>query len=100
MDSEFKPEDAKPSGDTTRNLALAVCYSGLFLLVAGAVSTIAIFAIGSAPIASNLSYLVAVAFYLGLVVLAMVGVAFTFTGADTRQKIPAVARGFRHHRRR
>ena len=49
MESDFKSEDAKPAGDTARNLVLAICYSGLFLLVAGAISMIAILALGDAP---------------------------------------------------
>lgn len=46
---------------------------------------------GGMPTVNNFSYLLAVSFYFGLIVLTMVGAAFIFTEAETRQKLPAVA---------
>lgn len=95
MDSEFHSDDVKPKRNTVLNLALAVCFSGLFFMIVGAASALAVLAFGSKAIISNLSYLMVVAFYLGLIVLALVGVMYSFTGSETQQKIPAVVRGSR-----
>jgi hypothetical protein len=89
MESGFKPEDAKEADNTALNLALAICFSGLFLMIVAAVSALAVLTIGGAPIVANLSYLVAVAFYLGIVVISMIGVAYSYAESDAKERIAA-----------
>ena len=88
MDSGLHSDDIKPKKNTALTLALAVCFSGLFFMIVGTASALAVLAFGGKTITSNLSYLVAVAFYLGLIVLALVGVMYSFTGSETEKRIP------------
>jgi hypothetical protein len=98
MDFKSSHTDAKPRRNTVLNLALAVCFSGLFFMVVGAVAAVTFFAGGGKTIVSNLSYLAAVSLYLGFVVIALVGVMFSFDGKEEKRHTPAQARIF-HPRR-
>jgi hypothetical protein len=89
MESGFQSRDVKPKKNTVLTLALAVCFSGLFFMIVGTAAALAVLAFGGKTITSNLSYLMAVAFYLGLIVLALVGVMYSFTGSGTENRIPA-----------
>ncbi len=88
MDSGFHSHDVKPKSNTALTLALAVCFSGLFFMIVGTAAAFAVLAFGGKTITSNLSYLMAVAFYLGVIVLALVGVMYSFTGSETESGIP------------
>jgi hypothetical protein len=96
MDFGFQSRDAKPKSNRVLTLALAVCFSGLFFMIVGVTSALAVLAFGGKAISSNLSYLIAVAFYLGLIVLALVGVMYSFTGSETENRIPAKITRPRH----
>jgi len=96
MDSGFHSHDVKPKKNTVLTLALAVCFSGLFFMIVGTVAAFAVLAFGGKTITSNLSYLMAVAFYLGLIVLALVGVMYSFNGSGTENRIPAKIARSRH----
>lgn len=89
MDSGFHSDDVKPKRNTILNLALAICFSGLFFMIVGIAVALAVLSFGGKTITSNLSYLMAVAFYLGLIVLALVGVMYSFTGSETENRVPA-----------
>ena len=92
MDSGFHHDDVKPKKNTVLTLALVVCFSGLFFMIVGTASALAVLAFGGKTITSNRSYLMVVAFYLGLIVLALVGVMYSFTGSDAETRIPAKAK--------
>ena len=97
MDSESRNQDSKPTENAPLYLALGICYSGLFvMLVTGAaVAAAAIF--GNKMFNADFSYLLAVSFYLGLVVAALIGVMLNYSEPEER-KVPAVIRGDRRRR--
>lgn len=91
MESGFKAEDAKPADNTALYLVLGLCYSGLFfMIVAGALAAAAA-AFGNKMFNADISYLLAVAFYLGLVLVALVGLMLSYSEPEER-KLPAVIR--------
>jgi hypothetical protein len=91
MDSGLHSDDIKPKRNTVLNLALAICFSGLFFIIVGTASALAVLVFGGKTITSNLSYLIAVSLYLGMIVIALVGVMYSFTGSDT-ENLPAEAK--------
>lgn len=88
MESGFRPENAKPADNTALYLALGICYSGLFFMLVAAALAGAAVAFGSRILGADLNYLLAVSFYLGIVVLALVGAMFSYT-SETKRKLPA-----------
>lgn len=87
MESGFKSEDAKPIANTALNLVLAICFSGLFFMIVGAAIAAALVAFGNKTFDTDVSYLLAVAFYLGLVVLALTVATYSLDGPETNTKI-------------
>lgn len=88
MDSGFHSDDIKPKRNIVLNLALAVCFSGLFFIIVGIASALAVLAFGGKTITSNLSYLIVMSLYLGMIVLALVGVMYSFNGSETEKRVP------------
>lgn len=98
MDFESNRTEVKPRRNTVLNLALAVCFTGLFFMIVGVVAAVTFFAGGGKTIVSNLSYLAAVSLYLGFVVIALVGAMFSFNSTETKGRTAAQAKVF-HPRR-
>lgn len=98
-ESVYQPE-SKPKTNRLLNLALAICFTGLFFMLAGAISIGAFLAVGGKAVDTNLGYLSAVSLYLGLIVVALVGAAFSFTVPETKRRMPAVAPIFRKQTKR
>lgn len=86
-ESAYHP-DAKPKANRVLNLALAICFSGLFFMLTGAVAIAAFVAIGGKTIDSNLGYLSVMSLYLGLIVVALIAAAFSFGPPETRRRVP------------
>ncbi len=90
MESEFRPQEAKPSDNTALYLALGICYSGLFIMLVAVALVAAAVAFGSRILGADLHYLLAVSFYLGLVVVALIGAMFSYTAPERGRKLPAM----------
>jgi hypothetical protein len=90
MESGFRHQDAKPSDNTALYLVLGICYSGLFFMFVVAALVAAAVAFGSRILGADLNYLLAVSFYLGLVVAALIGAMFSYTAPERRRNMPAV----------
>jgi hypothetical protein len=93
-DESAYQQDAKPKANGVLNLALAICFTGLFFMLAGAVALVAFFAVGGKTIDTNFGYLIVVSLYLGMIVVALVGAAYSF-GAPEEKHRPMVAPIFR-----
>ena len=91
MDSEFDDLDSKPTENTLLYLALGICYSGLFVMLVAAAAVAAAVVFGNKIFNADFSYLLAVSFYLGLVVAALIGVTLSYSEPAER-KVPAVIR--------
>ncbi len=78
MESQFKIEDLKRANNTAPNLVLAICFSGLFLMIVGGVSVVAVLVVGGSLLLPGISYLLSVAFYLGFIVAALTAAMLTF----------------------
>jgi len=85
-------KDVKPKGNVALNFALALCFSGLFLMLVGTACFAVFLAGGGKALVSNLSYLVIVALYLGLIVIALVGAVFTLQLPDWKHPLPIPVR--------
>jgi hypothetical protein len=95
MESGFKPEDVKPADNTLLYFVLGLCYSGLFfMIVAGALAAGAA-AFGNKMFNTDISYLLAVSFYLGLVLVALIGLMLSYSEPEER-KMAAMIRRNRH----
>ncbi|SRR5579885_698786 len=92
MESGFRHQDAKPTDNTALYLVLGICYSGLFFMLVVAALAAAAVAFGSRIWGADINYLLAVSFYLGLVVAALVGATFSYT-SETKRKLPATISG-------
>jgi hypothetical protein len=84
-------ETAKAKTNRPLNIALAICFGGLFLMFVGSVCGVVVFVSGGKALGSNLSYLIAVAAYLGFIVLALIGAAFSMELPDWKSPMPARA---------
>jgi len=62
----------KPRGNRVLTVALALCFGGLFLLLAGIAAFAVVLIVGEKTIFSNFVYLFAVLIYLGFIVAALV----------------------------
>lgn len=94
MDSEFDNQNSKPTENTLLYLALGVCYSGLFIMLVAVAAVLAAATFGNKMFNADFSYLLAVSFYLGLVVAALIGVMLSYSEPAER-KAPAVIRANR-----
>ncbi|HVT56643.1 MAG TPA: hypothetical protein VHD34_11440 [Xanthobacteraceae bacterium] len=92
MESGFKAEDAKPADNTALYLVLGLCYSGLFFMIVAGATLAAALAFGNKIFNADLTYLLAVSFYLGLVVAALIGASFSYAEPDERRKMAAAIR--------
>jgi cytosine/uracil/thiamine/allantoin permease len=97
MDSESDNQSTKPTENTLLYLALGICYSGLFIMLVAVAAVLAAATFGNKMFNADFSYLLAVSFYLGLVVAALIGVMLNYSEPEER-KVPAVIR--RDERRR
>jgi hypothetical protein len=79
---------AKPKSNPPLNIALAICFGGLFFMFVGVACAAVIFAGGGKALGSNLNYLLAVAAYLGLIVVALIGAAFSMQLPDWKHPLP------------
>ena len=91
MDSESDNFDSKPTENTLLYLALGICYSGLFIMLVAVAAVLAAATFGNKIFNADFSYLLAVSFYLGLVVAALIGVMLSYSEPAER-KVPAVIR--------
>lgn len=78
----------KAKSNAPLNIALAICFGGLFFMFVGLACAAVIFAGGGKALGSNLNYLLAVAAYLGLIVVALTGVAFSMRLPDWKHPMP------------
>jgi hypothetical protein len=78
----------KPKSNVALNFALTICFSGLFLMLVGAACFGVVLAGGGKAVVSNLTFLVMVALYLGLIVIALVAAGFTLQLPDWKNPLP------------
>jgi hypothetical protein len=97
MDSESGNQNPKPAENTLLYLALGICYSGLFIMLVTGAAVAAAAVFGNKMFNADFSYLLAVSFYLGLVVAALIGVMLSYSEPAER-KVPATIRGDRRRR--
>jgi hypothetical protein len=69
----------KARGNTVLNVALTLCFGGLFLLIVAVVSVTAVVLAGDRILVSNFTYLFAVLAYLGLIVAGLVASGLNLT---------------------
>jgi hypothetical protein len=99
MEFGFRHQDAKPTDNTALYLVLGICYSGLFIMLVVTALAVAAVAFGSRILGADLNYLLAVSFYLGFVVLALVWAMFSYTSemfsytSETKRKLSATISG-------
>jgi len=91
MDSESRNQDSKPTENAPLYLALGICYSGLFVMLVTGAAVAAAAMFGNKMFNADFSYLLAVSFYLGLVVAALIGVMLSYSEPAER-KVPATIR--------
>lgn len=91
MNSESGHQDSKPTENTLLYLVLGLCYSGLFIMLVAGAAVLAAATFGNKMFNADFSYLLAVSFYLGLVVAALIGIMLSYSEPEER-KIPAVIR--------
>lgn len=84
--------DAKPKSNTLRNFALTLCFTGLFLMLAGMLSLAVFVTVGGRTISLNFGYLFVVLTYLGLIVAALTASVFTFGPPEIERQVPAQLR--------
>lgn len=91
MDSDSDNLNSKPTENTLLYLALGICYSGLFIMFVAGAAVLAAVTFGNKMFNADFSYLLAVSFYLGLVVAALIAVTMNYS-EPTERKVPAVIR--------
>lgn len=90
----------KAKSNRPLNIALSICFGGLFLMLVGIACAVVVFIGGGKAFGSSLSYLLAVAAYLGLIVVALVGAAFSMELPEWKSPFPVAAIRKEAHARR
>jgi hypothetical protein len=81
----------KSGRNVVLNVALTLCFGGLFLLIAAVASSVAVVLAADRMLVSNFTYLFAVLAYLGLIVAGLVAGSFNLTLPRWTSPWPAAA---------